>query len=81
MIVPKQLQNDTFYLIKSGESLIKNGLDFMDHFSFHELTYLYPHLIFCIIAFFSYKLFFFWWNLYINNNLYNCFRINIILCK
>ena len=57
MIVPKQLQNDTFYLIKSGESLIKNGLDFMDHFSFHELTYLYPHLIFCIIAFFSYKLF------------------------
>lgn len=54
--VPKIFQNDTFYLIKAGESLIKNGFDFIDHFSFHNLEYLYPHFLFSIIVYLSYNL-------------------------
>jgi len=57
LIVPKEFQNDTFYLIKSGESLIKNGLDFKDHFSFHNLSYLYPHMLFSIIVYLVYNVF------------------------
>ena len=55
LIVPKEFQNDTFYLIKAGESIINNGLDFVDHFSIHELNYLYPHLLFSIITYISFK--------------------------
>ena len=54
--VPKAFQNDTFYLIKAGESLLKNGFDFIDHFSFHNLEYLYPHFLFSIIVYLSYNL-------------------------
>ena len=55
LIVPKELQNDTFYLIKIGESLCKNGISQIDPFSFHNLTYLYPHLILCYLAYFAYS--------------------------
>ena len=56
LIVPKSLQNDTFYLIKIGEDLWKNGIRQFDPFSYHHLTYLYPHLILCYLAYFSYSL-------------------------
>ena len=56
LIVPKELQNDTFYLIKVGESIVNNGLDFIDHFSIHNLNYLYPHLLFSLITYFSYNI-------------------------
>lgn len=56
LIVPKELQNDTFYLIKAGESIINNGLDFIDHFSIHNLNYLYPHLLFSLITYFSFNI-------------------------
>lgn len=56
LIVPKELQNDTFYLIKAGESIINNGLDFTDHFSIHNLNYLYPHLLFSLITYFSFNI-------------------------
>ena len=56
LIVPKELQNDTFYLIKAGESIINTGLDFIDHFSIHNLNYLYPHLLFSLITYFSYTI-------------------------
>ena len=55
LIVPKELQNDTFYLIKIGENLCKNGISQIDPFSFHNLTYLYPHLILCYLAYFAYS--------------------------
>lgn len=43
-ITPKTLQNDTFYTIRIGELISKNGIDMMDHFSWHEnLPYTYPH--------------------------------------
>ena len=36
--------NDTFYLIKLGESISKNGIDMLDHFSWiPNLPYTYPH--------------------------------------
>ena len=35
-ISPKQMQNDIFYTIKIGELIRKNGIDGIDHFSWHE---------------------------------------------
>ena len=49
-LVRKTLQNDTFYTIKIGELIFKNGIDMMDHFSFHILPYTYPHWLYdCFI--------------------------------
>ena len=59
-LVNKTFQNDTFYTIKIGELIFKNGIDMMDHFSFHTaLAYTYPHwlydcLIYAIYHFFGY---------------------------
>lgn len=50
-ITIKPLQNDTFYYIKIGEDILKNGIDFLDHYSIHNLEYLYPHWLFDIILF------------------------------
>ena len=48
--------NDTFYLIKLGESISKNGIDMIDHFSWiPDLTYTYPHWLYSIILFFFYN--------------------------
>lgn len=47
----KSFQNDTFYTIKVGESILKNGIDMIDHFSWHELSYTYPHWLFDIIIY------------------------------
>ena len=45
--VRKTLQNDTFYTIKIGELILKNGIDMLDHFSFHtNLAYTYPHWLY-----------------------------------
>ena len=50
-LVKKELQNDTFYAIKIGELVFKNGIDMLDHFSFHNsLPYTYPHWLYdCFI--------------------------------
>ena len=42
----KTFQNDTFYTIKVGESILKNGIDMVDHFSWHDLAYTYPHWLY-----------------------------------
>lgn len=55
--VTKTFQNDTFYLIKVGEQIVKNGIDFKDHFSFHNLPYLYPHILFSVVVYIFYNLF------------------------
>lgn len=47
----KIFQNDTFYTIKVGESILENGLDMKDHFSWHKLDYTYPHWLFDIIIY------------------------------
>ena len=58
-LVTKALQNDTLYTIKIGKLILNNGIDMMDHFSWHNLSYTYPHwlydvfiyLIYCIDGF------------------------------
>ena len=57
-IVPKALQNDTFYTIKIGELIKNNGIDMMDHFSWHEgLSYTYPHWLYDLITYIIYAFF------------------------
>ena len=47
---PIVFQNDTFYTIKIGNYIIHNGIDMLDHFSFHNLPYTYPHWLYdCLI--------------------------------
>ena len=49
-IAPKALQNDTFYNIKCGEYLVKNGIFgvLQDPFSWHGLPYTWPHWLYDI---------------------------------
>ena len=47
-LTPKSFQNDTFYTIKIGQSLRTNGIDKVDHYSFHNLPYTYPHWLYDI---------------------------------
>ena len=47
----KTFQNDTFYTIKVGESILENGIDMKDHFSWHDLEYTYPHWLFDVVAY------------------------------
>ena len=56
-IVPKQLQNDTFYTIKLGELILNNGIDMQEHFAWHQgLPYTYPHWLYDIFIFFLYSI-------------------------
>ena len=51
-IVPKELQNDTFYTIKLGELILENGVDMQEHFAWHEgLPYTYPHWFYDVILY------------------------------
>ena len=57
-VVRKSLQNDTFYTIKIGELILNNGIDMMDHFSFHAgLAYTYPHWLYDIGIYLIYNTF------------------------
>ena len=57
-LTPVTFQNDTFYTIKIGELIQNNGIDMMDHFSWHEnLPYEYPHWLYDLITYWIYSLF------------------------
>ena len=45
-LVPKEMQNDTFFYIPIGEHIANNyTIDGVDHWSFHEnLRFTYPRL-------------------------------------
>lgn len=46
----KVLQNDTFYIIKLGGDILKNGIDMIDNYSWvSNLSYTYPHWLFDVI--------------------------------
>lgn len=48
-LMQKMFQNDTFYTIKIGQLLRSSGMDYLDHFSWHEnLPYMYPHWLYDI---------------------------------
>ena len=51
-LVKRTLQNDTFYTIKIGELIINNGIDMLDHFSWHQnLAYTYPHWLYDVFIY------------------------------
>ena len=57
-LTPKTLQNDTFYTIKIGEHILKNGIDMQDPFSWHDnLAYTYPHWGYDLLTYIIYNLF------------------------
>ena len=47
-VTPKSFQNDTFYNIKCGEYILKNGISNLttDPFSWHNLPYTWPHWLY-----------------------------------
>ena len=52
----KDMQNDTFYTIKVGQSIEKFGVDMKDHFSFiPNLKYTYPHWLYDLGIYKIYK--------------------------
>lgn len=56
-ITPRTFQNDTYYTIKIGELIKNNGIDMIDHFSWHEdLSYTYPHWLYDLCTYFVYSL-------------------------
>lgn len=58
-ISPKVLQNDTFYTIKIGEYIMENGIGDLtnDPFSWHDLTYTFPHWLYDTIIYNIYNVF------------------------
>ena len=57
-IVGKTLQNDTYYTITLGKYILNNGIDMMEHFSWHEgLIYTYPHWLYDIGIYLIYNTF------------------------
>lgn len=57
-IVGKTLQNDTYYTITLGKYILNNGIDMMEHFSWHEgLIYTYPHWLYDIAIYLIYNAF------------------------
>ena len=57
-LTPKTLQNDTFYTIKIGEHIVKNGIDMQDPFSWHQdLAYTYPHWLYDLLTYLIYNSF------------------------
>lgn len=55
-VSPKTLQNDTFYNIKCGEFILKNGIFNLnkDPFSWHSLPYTWPHWLYDIFTYIIY---------------------------
>lgn len=57
-LTPITLQNDTYYTIKVGEHIVKDGIDMQDPFSWHEdLAYTYPHWGYDVATYFIYNMF------------------------
>ena len=86
-LVKKTFQNDTFYTIKIGELIFKNGIDMLDHFSFHlNLPYTYPHWLYDCFIYLIYSLFGYT-GLYISSIIILIilvllvFKTNITVCK
>ena len=56
-LVRKTFQNDTFYTIEIGELILNNGIDMLDHFSFHSnLAYTYPHWLYDVFIYLCYMI-------------------------
>lgn len=54
-ISPKTLQNDTYYTIEIGEYILENGITMQDPFSWHELSYTFPHWLYDVMIYLIYS--------------------------
>ena len=55
-ISPKTLQNDTFYTIKIGEYILENGITMHDPFSWHNISYTFPHWAYDVMIYLIYNI-------------------------
>lgn len=56
--INKFFDSDLFFDLKTGENLLKYGLDFKDHFSFiPNLTYMYHHYLYNLLIYGVYSIF------------------------
>lgn len=55
-ISPKTLQNDTFYTIKIGEYILNNGITMHDPFSWHNISYTFPHWAYDVMIYLIYSI-------------------------
>ena len=56
-ITPKTFQNDTFYTIKIGEYVTKNGVTMQEPFAWHEnLKYTFPHWLYDVMIYTFYSI-------------------------
>lgn len=55
-ISPKTLQNDTFYTIKIGEYILENGITMQDPFSWHNISYTFPHWAYDVMIYLIYSI-------------------------
>jgi len=55
-ISPKTLQNDTFYTIKIGEFILENGITMHDPFSWHNISYTFPHWAYDVMIYMFYNI-------------------------
>ena len=54
----KYFQTDTFYMIKLGDFIYHNGIDFLDHYCWvTRLPYTYPHWLYDLFVYFVYSRF------------------------
>ena len=62
-VAPKTLQNDTFYNIKCGEYILKNGIFNLktDPFSWLGLPYTWPHWLYDLFSYIFYHVFGSYW--------------------
>lgn len=51
----KTFQNDTFYTITIGKDILRYGVDMKDHYSFHMLSYTYPHWLYDVFVYLIYN--------------------------
>lgn len=57
-IVEKTLQNDTYYTITLGKYILNNGIDMIEHFSWHQgLIYTYPHWLYDVLLYIVFNAF------------------------
>jgi len=51
----RELQNDTFYILKLGEYITSHGIDLMDHYCWvTSLSYTYPHWLYDVVMYLVY---------------------------
>ena len=86
-ISPVTMQNDTYYTVKIGKSIMENGIDGKDHFSWHEdLNDEYPHWLYDVMMYFIYNMGG-WTGIYISTLVFACllgiilYLTNVKICK